>query len=202
LDLYRIATAIVAIVALQRVLLIFYFTVTRLWAYRKIALAIPSSWIDFVTYPEPPLLLLLTVLLWLADVPPPEPSFLQYVRVASAAAVALAAFAFEIWALRSIPGVSPGHYVLPDQAVVTRGAYGFVRHPLYLQAILVWLMVALGFSSVTTFVITLLYVTPAYIVFARSEEKMLHEQMPEAYSSYCERVGMFFQRLWRAARNN
>ncbi len=137
MDLYRTATSIVAIVALQRVLLIFYFTITRLWAYRKIALAVPGSWIDFVTYPEPPLLLLATVLLWRTDMPPPEPSLLHHVRVASAGAVALAALALQIWALRSIPGVSPGHYVLPDQSVVSRGAYGFVRHPLYLQAIVV-----------------------------------------------------------------
>jgi protein-S-isoprenylcysteine O-methyltransferase Ste14 len=201
MDLYRIATAIVAIVALQRVVVIFYFTVTRLWAYRKTAVAIPTSWSDFVTYPEPPLLLVLAGLLWLGDVPPTEPSILQSVRVVSAAAVALAAFAFGIWALRSIPGVSPGHYVLPDQAVMTGGAYGFVRHPLYLQAILVWLTIALGFGSLAAFVITALYVIPAYVLFARSEEKMMLEQMGEAYSSYRERVGMFLPRLWRASGN-
>jgi protein-S-isoprenylcysteine O-methyltransferase Ste14 len=201
LDLYRIATAIVAIVALQRVLVIFYFTVTRLWAYRKTAVAIPTSCTDFVTYPEPPLLLVVTALLWLRGVPPTEPAILQSVRVLSAAGVALAAFAFGIWALRSIPGVSPGHYVLPDQVVVTGGAYGVVRHPLYLQAILVWLTIALGFSSLTAFVITLLYVIPAYIAFARSEEKMMLEEMGEAYSAYRERVGMFLPRLWRASGN-
>jgi protein-S-isoprenylcysteine O-methyltransferase Ste14 len=201
LDIYRIATAIVAIVACQRVLVIFYFTVTRLWAYRKTAVVIPTSWTDFVTYPQPPLLLVLTTLLWRGDVPPSEPSTLQSVRVVSAAAGALAIFAFGIWALRSIPGVSPGHYVLPDQTVVTRGAYGFVRHPLYLQAILVWLTVALGFSSVTALVITLLYVIPAYVVFARSEEKMMLERLSEAYSSYRERVGMFLPRLRKASGN-
>jgi protein-S-isoprenylcysteine O-methyltransferase Ste14 len=200
-DVYRVATAIVAIVALQRVLAIFYFTLTRLWAYRKTAVAIPSSWSDFVTYPEPPLLLALTALLWLGDVPPTEPSILQSLRVASAAVLAVAAFAFGIWALRSIPGVSPGHYVLPDQAVVTSGAYAFVRHPLYLQAILVWVTVALGFSSLSALVITLLYVVPAYVVFAHSEEKMMLEQMREPYSSYRKRVGMFLPGWWRASRD-
>ena len=198
-DLNRIAIAMVAIVALQRVLLIFYFTVTRLWAYRKTAVSLPTSWTDFVTYPEPPLLLVITVLLWLQHAPPTEPSNLQSVRVVSAAAVSLAAFAFGVWALRSIPGISPGHYVLPDRAVVTGGAYGFVRHPLYLQAILVWLTVALGFHSTTAFAITLLYVIPGYIVFARSEEKMMLEQMGEAYSAYREHVGMFLPRLRRAS---
>lgn len=161
LTVYRVATGIVAIVALQRVATIFYFAVTRLRAYRKSAVALPTSWIDFVTYPEPPLLLVVTNLVWLGDVHPAEASMLESVRATSAAALALAAFVLGVWALRSIPGVSPGHYVLPNQAVVTGGAYGLVRHPLYLQAILIWLSVALGFASSSVFAITLVYVVPA-----------------------------------------
>ena len=195
--LYRIGIMITAVVALQRAVAIHYFFFRRLLAYRKRALAAPTSWRDLITYPEPPLLLVLTAFLWISHSNPVEPSITQLARVGLAAALSASAVALQVWALRSLPGVSPGHYVLPEQQVVRSGAYGFVRHPLYLQAVIVWLSIAIGFSSPATLLIALLYVIPAYIIFSRSEEEMMLKHFGEAYRDYRESVGALFPRWSR-----
>ncbi len=201
--LYRTAVMITALLALGRAAAIHYFWVTRLMAYRKRAVATPMTWSDLVTYPEPPLLIAVTVFMWLTHSNPPEPSALELVRVGVAASVASAAMALQIWALRSIPGVSPGHYVLPEQEVSAAGAFGFVRHPLYLGAIIVWLSVALGFGSLSILLVTTVYVIPSYIIFSRSEERMMIEHMGDGYREYRERVGGFLpRRLRRSDRHS
>lgn len=195
--LYRIGIMVTAVVALQRAVAIHLFFFRRFLTYRKGAVTAPASWRDLITYPEPPLLLMLTAFLWLSHSNPVEPSIAQVARVGLGAGLSVSALALQIWALRSLPGVSPGHYVLPEQQVVTGGAYGFVRHPLYLQAIIVWLSVALGFSSPATLLIAVLYVIPAYIIFSRSEEEMMLSQFGGAYRDYRESVGALFPRGWR-----
>ena len=160
-----------------------------------------SAWRDLITYPEPPILLVLTSFLWLTHSSPADPSAPQLVRVGVAATLALGALVLQVWALRALPGVSPGHYVLPEQQVVTAGPYGLVRHPLYLEAITVWLSVAVAFSSLGALLTTLLYVVPAYIVFSRSEETMMLENVGESYRVYRENVGGFLPRLRRASSN-
>jgi protein-S-isoprenylcysteine O-methyltransferase Ste14 len=195
--LYRIGIMVIAVVALQRAVAIHYFFFRRFLAYRKGAVAAPASWKDLITYPEPPLLIMFTAFQWISHPNPVEPSIGQLVRVGLGDGLSVSALGLQIWALRSLPGVSPGHYVLPEQQVVTGGAYGFVRHPLYLQAIIVWLSIALGFSSPAALLIALLYVIPAYIIFSRSEEEMMLSQFGEAYRDYRESVGALFPRWWR-----
>ena len=174
LHLYRICVLIAAVLAVGRAAGIHYFWLSRLLAYRKRAVATPTSWSDLITYPEPPLLLVLTLFLWHAHSNPAEPSVLELARAGTAAVLALAALGLQIWALRSIPGISPGYYILPEQEVSTAGPYGFVRHPLYLGAIIVWLSIALVFWSFATLLIALLYVVPGYVIYSRSEEEMMN----------------------------
>ena len=200
--LYRIGVTIVAVVALQRAVAIHYFFVRRFWSYRKRAEATPTSWRDLITYPEPPLLLVVTLFLWLTQSNPADPSAPQLVRVVVAAILALGALVLQVWALRSLPGVSPGHYVLPEQQVVTAGPYGLVRHPLYLEAILVWLSLAIGFASPVVLLASLLYVIPAYVIFGRAEEKMMLEHVGESYGVYRENVGGFLPRSRRPSSDH
>jgi protein-S-isoprenylcysteine O-methyltransferase Ste14 len=100
------------------------------------------------------------------------------------AIVAGLAIFLVLWVLRSFPSVSTGHYVLPDQRVVSGGSYGLVRHPLYVAAYLLWLAVAIGFGSLVALALGVLYVVPSYWICMRAEEDMLLEQQ----------VGMLFPR--------
>lgn len=83
-----------------------------------------------------------------------------------------------------------GHYIKEEHKLVTSGAYGFVRHPVYLGVLLIWLGLAIGFQSPVVLVVTALYVVPAYLVYIRSEEKMMLSEFGEQYETYRHRVGM------------
>jgi hypothetical protein len=89
----------------------------------------------------------------------------------------------------------PGHGVLAGHQLVTRGAYGFVRHPAYCAAFLVWLSLAVGFRSGTLIAITALYVIPIYLLYIRSEETMLVECFGDQYRDYRRTVPMLIPRL-------
>ena len=112
-------------------------------------------------------------------------------------ALAAAAVVLMLWSAWSFPSLSTGHYVLPDQKVISTGPYALVRHPLYVAAFLVWFSLALAFSSVAVLLITLLYVIPSYVVYMRAEEEMLLRHLGDAYVTYRARVGMFFPRIRR-----
>jgi protein-S-isoprenylcysteine O-methyltransferase Ste14 len=168
--------------------------------YAKRALAVPRGWRDLCTVPEPYLLGVTTVLLWVGRRIPAEPATPQLLRVAAALALAVLAIVLMLWVLRVFPSVSTGHYVLPEQRVVSEGPYAWVRHPLYLAAYLVWLAVALGFGSVIALALAVLYVIPSYWIYLRSEEAMLVEHLGPTYADYCERVGALLPRRRRAVR--
>jgi protein-S-isoprenylcysteine O-methyltransferase Ste14 len=112
--------------------------------------------------------------------------------------VSLAAFA-------SFPTVGSGHYVDAGQRVVRSGIYGWVRHPIYLGAILIWIGLALGCRSVAAGVITLVYVIPAYLTYIRAEDKMMCVHFGEEYRRYRAEVGTLWPhpahpRGWGGAR--
>ena len=85
--------------------------------------------------------------------------------------------------------------MLTDHQLVTSGAYGLVRHPIYVGAFLIWLGLVLGFRSGLAAAVLLLYALPAYLIYIRAEEEMLTRHLGDTYRSYCERVGGFFPRL-------
>ena len=92
--LYRVAVMVVALLAVGRAVAIHVFWVTRLLAYSKRAIAMPTSWRDLPTYPEPPLLIVTTLLIWSGHANPREPAGLEMARVAVAARLG--------WATRAI----------------------------------------------------------------------------------------------------
>jgi protein-S-isoprenylcysteine O-methyltransferase Ste14 len=91
--------------------------------------------------------------------------------------------------------VAVGHYVLPDQEIITNGPYAYVRHPIYLVVIMIWVSVAIGFASLVAGLITVGYVIPAYVIYSRSEEKMMLEHLGSSYRAYCDSTGAFVPRL-------
>lgn len=143
------------------------------------------TWAEMAIVPEP--LLMVGASVW-AFLGAAQPGML-----AAAAGVALTAAGVLVigWTFWSWPSLHVGHGVLPDQALVTAGAYGFVRHPVYLGGLLLWLGLAIGFESLATAAVTLLYVIPAYGLYARSEEAMMTEQFGDTYRRYAARVPGF-----------
>ncbi len=103
----------------------------------------------------------------------------------------------SVWSFLSLPTVSVGPYVLKEQPVVETGPYGWVRHPIYLGVLLIWLALAFAFRSVVTLLLTVAYVMPIYVVYIRSEEEMMAEAYGAAYADYCRRVGRLLPRVRR-----
>jgi protein-S-isoprenylcysteine O-methyltransferase Ste14 len=82
-----------------------------------------------------------------------------------------------------------------DQALVRRGAYAVVRHPLYASITWMFLGAALVYRNAVLLGATLLVFVPAMVVRARQEERLLQQRFPE-YDGYRRKVGMLFPRLY------
>lgn len=149
------------------------------------------GWAERVIIPEPFLMVGFSVAVF---VDPPRQSL-----AAATAGVLLAAAGLLVigWTMRSWPSLHVGHGVLPDQKLVTTGAYGWVRHPVYLGGLLLGGALAAGSGSLATAALTLFYVVPAYGFYARSEEAMMAEQFGDTYRRYAARVPGFVPRMRR-----
>ena len=93
-----------------------------------------------------------------------------------------------IWGVHSLGrNITPGAEPLATGELVTSGAYGHVRHPIYYAVVLVLTGYTLAWSNLPLAVIlggiALLY----FDAKARAEEKWLVKRFPE-YESYARRV--------------
>ena len=105
-------------------------------------------------------------------------------------ALLLASGLFEVWGIRSMGRqMASAAEVRPDTVLVTGGAFGVVRHPLYLSVLLLWAGGALSLLSWAMAVEWLLLV-PAFVGRARVEERLLTRHFGEAYGAYAARVPM------------
>jgi len=196
LGFYHGALVSVSFVALVRVAVIVALKV-RQARYSAQAVAVPRTWRDACVVPELYLLGAVTLWLLLSHEFSGQPSSAELAYAAVGLALAVAAVVLMLWSAWSFPSVSTGHYILPDQKVISTGPYARVRHPLYVAAFLVWFSLALAFSNVAVLLITLLYVIPSYLVYMRAEEEMLLRHLGDAYATYRSRVGMLFPRIRR-----
>ncbi len=91
-------------------------------------------------------------------------------------------------------GIMAPSWAMPENyQLVTTGAYGFVRHPLYLSYILMSFGLFLLLSNILLlgcFVGLLCYYIPA-----KKEEEMLLEKFGMHYEEYKCRVGIFFPKI-------
>jgi protein-S-isoprenylcysteine O-methyltransferase Ste14 len=87
--------------------------------------------------------------------------------------------------------------LLHDHRLVTNGAYGVVRHPVYLAALLIWLGLGVAFASPFALGVAILYVLPAYLLYIRDEEAMMVDAFGDAYRSYRAAVPMLIPRRSR-----
>lgn len=111
------------------------------------------------------------------------------VRLVGIAAL-VAAGLLAVWGIRSIgEQMSSQAEIRPDTSVVTTGAFGLVRHPLYLSILLLWAGAALALLS-WLLALCWLGLIPAFVARARLEERLLARHLGPAYDAYTERVPM------------
>ncbi len=101
----------------------------------------------------------------------------------------LAGFGFAFWA-RAYLGRNWGMPMSLRQGheLVTSGPYAYVRHPIYTGIMLAMIgsALAVGLLWLLLFVLYFVY----FIVSARTEEKMMLAQFPDAYPAYRRRTKM------------
>jgi protein-S-isoprenylcysteine O-methyltransferase Ste14 len=161
---------------------------------RKRFTALKLGAAEALMVPEGPLLGVIAVLLLLDRTG--DPTTVEAIAAVAGALIGLLGLDMLLWTLRSWHELFVGHGVLEGQSLVTGGAYGFVRHPVYLAALLVWAGVSLAFLSVVTALVTIFYVLPAYLLYIRSEEKMMVEAFGDPYEDYRRSVPMLVPRTW------
>ena len=86
--------------------------------------------------------------------------------------------------------------VRPDQPVVERGAYRFLRHPSYAAALLLHLGFALCFSHWLTLAIAVLGAPPLFVYRIRFEERALAERIGAPYVAYMTRTRRLVPGIW------
>jgi protein-S-isoprenylcysteine O-methyltransferase Ste14 len=118
----------------------------------------------------------------------PDASAGTALAAAGGGLLVLAGIGLVAWSLWSWRQLFVGHQVVSGQELVTGGAYGFVRHPVYLAALLVWGGLGLAFVDAVVALVALLYVLPVYVLYSRSEERMMVDAFGESYRRYREAV--------------
>lgn len=106
-------------------------------------------------------------------------------------------FAFFVWLF--IKGLIdlgkwwvPGQELKEDLELVQRGAYHYVRHPMYLALLGIAVCQVFMIQNWIAGPISLLMVTPFVIYQIRREERLLLRYFGDDYKEYCRKTG----RLW------
>lgn len=103
-----------------------------------------------------------------------------------AAVVFLLAYALYAQVLRENEYLSRTIEVQENQRVIDTGLYGFVRHPMYMSTVFLFLSMPLVLGSLISFVIMLAYI-PIIAKRIRNEEKVLEEGL-KGYREYKNKV--------------
>jgi protein-S-isoprenylcysteine O-methyltransferase Ste14 len=189
---YEVATIVAAGGALARVGGVLIGLAKSILKRRRFA-TVKLGAAEAVVVPETPLLAVAAVLLFFGRAS--DPTTVETIASVTGALLVVGGLDLLVWTLRSWRGLFVGHAVLEGQELVTGGAYGFVRHPVYLGALFVWAGLSVAFLSIPTGLLTALYVFPAYVLYIRSEEKMMAGAFGDAYEQYRGSVPMLVPRM-------
>jgi protein-S-isoprenylcysteine O-methyltransferase Ste14 len=86
--------------------------------------------------------------------------------------------------------------VKSGQALVQRGPYRFIRHPIYAGYLLISLGISLGYSSLAGLTSFLILLLPSMLYRMHVEEKMLTEHFGDAYRRYASMVKRLIPGVW------
>lgn len=108
--------------------------------------------------------------------------------------------ALALWAIVAIGR----HYDLElevhaDHEVVRTGPYGIVRHPIYAGLLIHLIGACLATGNLLLVAGTLLVVLPIFYIRARTEERLLRDQLGPTYDAYAREVGMLIPFVGRRA---
>ena len=184
----RLAILTVTNIAFARTVWVMMGFVRTLLRSRSTVVASKWGWVELLTIPEPIVLATVTYVLFATGMPAAAPSALHIVGAAAGAGVAVGAVALTAWAFLSLPSVGSGHYVLAGQSIVDRGPFGWVRHPIYLGAFMIWLSLGMAYGRLLPLVVLALYVVPIYLLYIREEEQLMVGRYGEEYRAYRRRV--------------
>jgi protein-S-isoprenylcysteine O-methyltransferase Ste14 len=190
---YRVAVWTILVAAYLRTGLVLLATLRTVIAWQRFK-SFRVGWVEVACAVEPPLLLVVASLFQRRLLPPAAITPGATLAAWLGAALVIVAWGLYVWTFASWPTLFVGHGVLAAHVLVTRGAYGFVRHPAYLAAFLVWLSLAVGFRSATVLALTVAYVIPVYLLYIRSEEAMLAGAFGDQYRDYRRTVPLFIPR--------
>ncbi len=143
--------------------------------------------------------LALTGWLWTSPPPMPPPSPASWLCGGLGATATMLGVAVSVWAIATTVrrGVvlDGGHFVKREHPLVTTGAYGFVRNPMYLGILLLWLGIAVAYQHAVLLLATFGLVLPVFLAYIRSEEQMMAAEFGEPFEAYCCRVGSLLPRM-------
>lgn len=86
--------------------------------------------------------------------------------------------------------------VRPEQPIVERGAYRYLRHPSYVAAMLLHLGFGLCFTNWGTLALLVLAIPPLFVYRIHVEERVLRERLGASYNSYADRTKRLIPGLW------
>ncbi len=145
------------------------------------------------------------LLTWLLIARPPAvpaaspPSWLAAVF---GAASSLAGVLLSVWAIYTTTRMGVvldgGHFVKQEHPLVTTGAYGFVRNPMYLGILLLWFGIAAAYQHAILLLVAAGYVVPVFLLYIQSEDRMMRAEFGAPYEAYRQRVGSLLPRTHRS----
>jgi protein-S-isoprenylcysteine O-methyltransferase Ste14 len=156
---------------------------------------------EVLAFIELPVFLALTCLLLLRRIPAPAPGGAALWAAACGAALGLSGLAVSLWAIATTVRrrviLDAGHFVKEEHPLLTTGAYGFVRNPMYLGIILIWFGLGVALQSGPLLLVSALYVVPVMWFYIRAEERMLASEFGAPFEEYARRVGRLLPRMRR-----
>ncbi len=79
-------------------------------------------------------------------------------------------------------------FVNKDHALVTKGIYGIIRHPVYLGDIVLFVATGIAVANFVVLLVITVACIPAYLVRIGHEERMMIEHYGGAYLAYRKRT--------------
>ena len=131
----------------------------------------------------------------------PPPSVASWLAASLGATSALAGVGVSVWAILTTYRIGVildgGHFVKKEHPLVTTGAYGFVRNPMYLGILLLWFGIAAAYQHLGIVLVAVGYVVPVFLLYIRSEDRMMASNFGAPYAEYRRRVGSLLPRRHR-----